>query len=218
MQELTLNNHERIDALTAASELAAKTTTLTVNTAKTSTPADRGKKLATLVKNRPLKSSLGVGHPASILNDTRKKVYFGNEDDTADNKGVYHVKMYRWLTDDDGIEPETSDSCTTLVHYRVLASKSARCIDHGLIDRGANGGVDGNDVVWIGAPTPARHVSITGIDNHQIPKVPIGTVGAYVMSNRGPVICIFHETTYTGNNKSILSSTQLEHYNNRVDD
>ena len=48
--ELTLNNHERIDALTAASTLAAKTTTLAVNTAKTSNPGERGKKLAVLVK------------------------------------------------------------------------------------------------------------------------------------------------------------------------
>ena len=78
--------------------------------------------------------------------------------------------------------------------------------------------VGGDGVVWIGAPTPARYVSITGIANHQIPKVPIGTVGGYTMSNRGPVICIFHETAYTGNHKSIISSTQLEHYNNRVDD
>ena len=38
------------------------------------------------------------------------------------------------------------------------------------------------------------------------------------MSNLGPVILIFHKTAYTGNNKSIISSTQLEHYHNRVDD
>jgi len=66
MQELILNNHERSDAFTAASTLAAKTTTLTVNTAKSSTinPSDRAKKLATLAKTRPHKSSLGIGHPA----------------------------------------------------------------------------------------------------------------------------------------------------------
>ena len=84
MQVLTLNNHERLDTLTTASEVAAKTTTLTVNTTKTSsptsTPAALAKKHATLVKGRPLKSDLGGGHPASILSNTRKKVYFGNED------------------------------------------------------------------------------------------------------------------------------------------
>ena len=127
--------------------------------------------------------------------------------------------MHRLLTDDDddSIVPE-NDPSEANVHYRVSAPKFARCNDHGLIDRGANGGVGGNDCVWIGVPTPARYVSITGIDNHQIPEVPIGTVGAYTRSNRGPVILIFHETAYTGNNKYIVSSTKLEHYNNRVDD
>ena len=106
--------------------------------------------------------------------------------------------MHRWLTDDD-------DDST--VHYSVSASKFARCNDHLLIDRGANGGFGGKDCVWIGAPTPARHVGIAGIDNNQIPKVPISTVGAYAMSNHGPVILFFHETVYTGNNKSIIPST-----------
>ena len=45
MQELTLNNHERIDALTAASTLTTKSTTLTVNAVKYSTNnlSERGK-------------------------------------------------------------------------------------------------------------------------------------------------------------------------------
>ena len=38
------------------------------------------------------------------------------------------------------------------------------------------------------------------------------------MSNRGPVIVIFNETAYTGQYPSIVSSTQLEHYHNKVDD
>ena len=70
--------------------------------------------------------------------------------------------------------------------------------------------VSANDCVWI--------VSITGIDNHQIPAVHIGTVGAFTMSNQGPAILIFNKAAYTENNNYIISSTQLEHYNNCVDD
>ena len=87
-----------------------------------------------------------------------------------------------------------------------------------LIERGANGSVGGNDCVWLGNNVLPRNVSITGIDNHQITNVPIGTVGAYVMTNRGPVICIFREVAYTGKHKSIISSIQLEHHHNGVDD
>ena len=79
--------------------------------------------------------------------------------------------------------------------------------------------VAGDDCVWIGGPDcPKRYVAITGIDNHQIPSVRIGTVRAYAMSNRGPVIMIFNETAYTGRHPSIVFSTQLEHHHNRVDD
>ena len=78
--------------------------------------------------------------------------------------------------------------------------------------------IAGDDVVWIGGPVgPKRFVVITGINNHQIPRVRIGTVGAYAMSNRGPVILIFNETAYTGKHPSNISSTQLEHFHNKVD-
>ena len=65
---------------------------------------------------------------------------------------------------------------------------------------------------------PKRYVAITGINNHHIPRVHIGTFGAYALSNRGPVILIFNETAYTGQHPSIISSTQLEHFHNKVDD
>ena len=101
-------------------------TTLTVNTAKTrnSTPANLAKKLTTLAKGRPLKSELGIGHPASILSDKRKQVYFANGDGTADYQGVYNVNFRRWLTYDDNdvsIATREDDSSHVQVHYRVSA-------------------------------------------------------------------------------------------------
>jgi hypothetical protein len=81
-----------------------------------------------------------------------------------------------------------------------------------LIDRGANGIVAGNDCTWIGGPVLPRSVSITGIDNHQMTNIPVGIVGAVSQSQRGPVICVFHEAAYTGQHQSILSSFQMEHH------
>ena len=49
-----------------------------------------------------------------------------------------------------------------------------------LMDRGANGGVAGQDVRVIAKSD--RSVNNTGIDNHEMKNIPIGTIGAVVMS------------------------------------
>ena len=60
-----------------------------------------------------------------------------------------------------------------------------------LVDRGANGGVAGDDVRVIFKTS--RTVDIKGIDNHQVIDVPIGTVGGVVTTQKGPVIAILHQ-------------------------
>ena len=57
-----------------------------------------------------------------------------------------------------------------------------------LVDRGANGGICGNDVRIISKS--GRMVDVQGIDNHQVVDIPIVTGGAVVSTQRGPVILI----------------------------
>ena len=85
-----------------------------------------------------------------------------------------------------------------------------------LIDRGANGGVAGQDVRVIAKSD--RSVNITGIDNHEMKNIPIGTIGTVVMSQRGEVIAIMHQYAIAGKGRTIHSCAQLEHYKNKVDD
>ena len=85
-----------------------------------------------------------------------------------------------------------------------------------LIDRGANGGVAGQDVRVIAKSD--RSVNITGIDNHEMKNIPIGTIGAVVMSQRGKVIAVMHQYAIAGKGRTIHSCAQLEHYENKVDD
>jgi hypothetical protein len=76
--------------------------------------------------------------------------------------------------------------------YRI--SVSAHKSSHpgrALIDQGANGGIAGNDVCIIS--TTGRTVNVTGIDNHQLCSIKIGTVGAYADTQRGPAILIMHQ-------------------------
>ena len=79
-----------------------------------------------------------------------------------------------------------------------------------MVDRGANGGVGGSDVRIIYKSD--RSVNITGIDDHEMKNIPIGTVGAVVKSQCGEVIAIMNQYAITGRGKTIHSSAQLEHF------
>ena len=89
-------------------------------------------------------------------------------------------------------------------------SKRNNTIERELADRGANGEIAGSDWVVINEPLIPRAVNCTRICNHQLIGIPIKRVGAYVESQRGGVICIFHKMAYMGKNKTIISSIQLE--------
>lgn len=86
-----------------------------------------------------------------------------------------------------------------------------------LVDRGANGGVAGDDVRLI-SRSPHHTVDIQGIDNHMMNSVPIATVGGVIDTQLGPRIAIFHNYAYIGRGSTIHSSAQMESFGNRVDD
>ena len=98
--------------------------------------------------------------------------------------------------------------------YRVSAHETA--LYESLADRGANGGVAGEDVRVI--DTTDRRVDIRGIDNHQVTAVPIATCGAVAKSQKGEVILILHQYAYTGRGKTIHSCGQIEDFKNDVND
>jgi hypothetical protein len=100
--------------------------------------------------------------------------------------------------------------------YRV--SKHRGDVASSLIDRGAsNGGLAGSDMRFISVD-PSRKLTITGIDNHQMPDLDVVQAGAYVTSHKGPVIAIFNQYAHIKTGASIHSSLQLEHYKLQVDD
>ena len=85
-----------------------------------------------------------------------------------------------------------------------------------LVDRGANGGILGNDAVVL-----VKHVQcldVTGIDNHELSQLPLVDAASKSISQRGPVICIKHRYAYHGVGSTIHASIQLEGNKNKVDD
>ena len=102
------------------------------------------------------------------------------------------------------------------IAYRVSFHDSITVNKLSLIDRGANGGVAGEDVRVIFRTS--RTVDIKGIDNHHVNDIGIGTVGGVVQTQHGPVIAIMHQYALLGKGTSIHSPSQLEWYKNDVND
>ena len=85
-------------------------------------------------------------------------------------------------------------------------------------DRGANGGVAGNNTRLISHDFPARLIDIEGINNHIVPRLKLGTHGAAAHTNQGKVILIFHQYASYAQGQLIHSLLQLEDNNITVDD
>ena len=93
-----------------------------------------------------------------------------------------------------------------------------KTIDHDvLVVHGANGGIAGNDVKILSYTD--RVINVNGINNHhQLTDIRIGSVAAWTLSQRGPVILIMHQYAVYQTNGTIHSCVQLEHFKNIVDD
>ena len=84
------------------------------------------------------------------------------------------------------------------------------------MDRGANGGILGNDAkVYV---RHQRHVDVTGIDNHELNSLQMVDGTAKIITQNGPAIVILRQYAYHGTGRSIHSAGQIEYYKNKVDD
>ena len=77
-----------------------------------------------------------------------------------------------------------------------------------LVDRGANGGLAGADVHVL--ERTGRKVSVTGIDDHELPGLDIVTCVALIQTNHGKVNMLMHEYANYGRGNTIHSSCQIE--------
>ena len=97
-----------------------------------------------------------------------------------------------------------------LVHnhlfYHVAQVKQAQ---HGsLVDRGANGGLEGSDVRILSKTS--RKGTVTGIDQHQINGLDIVQCASLANTNHGYVNLILNEYAYYGKGHTIHSPGQIE--------
>ena len=103
------------------------------------------------------------------------------------------------------------------VQYNVTLGNQDRS-QHSLMDRGANGGYAGADCRLLAQHSPPRYADVTGIGDHTITNLQIGTYAGVVDSQHGPIVLIMHQYAGYGKGKSIHAAGQWEHYGHTVDD
>ena len=119
-------------------------------------------------------------------------------------------------------DSDIEDLLETHTPYTVNMASTYHISNHAassygsLVDRGANGGLAGADVHVL--ETTGRNVSVTGIDDHELPGLDIDTCVALIQTNHGRVNMLMHEYAYYGRGNAIHSPCQIEWFNNTCDD
>ena len=90
------------------------------------------------------------------------------------------------------------------VHYQSHNVQQAKANVGSLVDRDCNSGIAGDDVhiLWLSD----RKVNVTGIEDHQMSDLSIGTCAGVTTTNQGLVVVILHQYAYTGKGRMIHSS------------
>ena len=102
-----------------------------------------------------------------------------------------------------------------LFHYRVGQHNIVHA-NKALVDRGANGGIVGEDMVIVDGSQ--RHVDVSGLDGHKVSQLHIVTAQALIQTHKGNAIATFHQMAYLGKGHSILSCIQMEHHGAEIND
>ena len=85
-------------------------------------------------------------------------------------------------------------------HVTYEEKESIRYSQNSLVDRRANGKVEGRDVRVI-ETNPDRKVDIRGVENHQISAIPLVTAVGVTTTTTGEVIVIMHQHPHHGKKK-----------------
>jgi len=100
----------------------------------------------------------------------------------------------------------------------AVSSHSRANKHYSLVDRGANGSIQGDDMRVVDIARPERHIDVTGVHDHETPKLRVGTAAGVATSQRGGVVLVSHQYALHGRGKATHSSSQLEHHKDFVDD
>ena len=166
------------------------------------------------------RSAMSDAHPARASSEDNA-LNTKDKDNTGAPK--CQANQHRWTEqwtrgDPPDVGPltqENNDAMTCEVSSEPDCEDNANHL--ALIDSGANDITAGEDCRFIGQCGMGRMVNMTGMDNHQMTDIKIGTVGALAKINGGDAIIIMNEAAHTGEHTTVLSALQLEHCGNLVE-
>ena len=119
-------------------------------------------------------------------------------------------------------DSDIQDLLETHGHYSAKMASTYDICKHSatpcgsLVDRGANGGLAGADVHIL--QKNDRKVSVTGINDHELPGLDIVTCITLIQTDHGKVNMLMHEYAYYGRGNTIHSPCQIKWFNNTCDD
>jgi hypothetical protein len=93
------------------------------------------------------------------------------------------------------------------IPYRV-SLHDISIMEKALIDRGANGGICGDDMLVLEGSE--RFVDVFGLAGHKVNQLRIVSDPCQISTDKGDVIATFHQMALLGKGKSILSCLQME--------
>jgi hypothetical protein len=103
------------------------------------------------------------------------------------------------------------------VHYQFHAHSAAQTACAGsLIDRGANGGLCGSEVLILSET--GQCCDVTGITNIAVMDLPIVQAAGLIHCSIGPIFGIFNQYASIGDGKSVHSCAQLQSFGTMIDD
>ena len=115
---------------------------------------------------------------------------------------------------EDLLESHTPYTVNMVSTYHI--SKHSASSYGSLVDRGVDGGLGGADVHVL--ERTGRKVSVTGIDDPELPGLDIVTCVALIQTNHGKVNMLMHEYAYYGRGNTIHSLCQMEWFHSTCDD
>ena len=107
---------------------------------------------------------------------------------------------------------ETHTPYTLYMAFTYHISNHSASSYGSLVESGAKGGLAGADVCVL--ERTGRKVSVTGIDDHELPGLDIVTCVDLIQTNHGKVNMLMHEYAYYGRGNTIHSTCQIEWFNN----
>jgi hypothetical protein len=94
----------------------------------------------------------------------------------------------------------------TKCHYQ-LGQHDVGDMEYALLDRGANGGICGTDMLVLEG---SKHfVGFIGLAGHKVSQLSIVAAQALVSTHKGDAIATFHQMVLLGKGKSLLSCLQM---------